>query len=295
MSPAEHSKTIGSGTLYVVATPIGNLGDLSTRAREVLANVRIIAAEDTRHTGTLLQTLGIKTPQVSLHEHNETERIAGVVERLRRGEAVALVSDAGTPLISDPGFALVRAVREAGMKVVPIPGPNAAIAALSVAGLPADRYVFEGFLPPKAAARRAHLATLEAEQRTMIFYEAPHRLAETLHDLVAVMGPLRRAVIARELTKRYETLYAGTLAELRDQLHSDPSMTRGELVLLLSGADRSGAPAVGAEATQVLRTLLEELPAGQASKLAARLTGVKRADLYELAVRWSGGPDDPAS
>jgi 16S rRNA (cytidine1402-2'-O)-methyltransferase len=272
------------GALYVVATPIGNLGDLSARARAILANVGIIAAEDTRHTGALLQAFGISTPLVSLHEHNEAARTGGLLARLEKGETVALVSDAGTPLVSDPGFELVRSATEAGLRVLTVPGPSAAIAALSVSGLPVDRFAFEGFLPAKAAARRNALALLERETRTLVFYEAPHRLREVLADMALAFGKERRAAVARELTKRFETTYYGTLQELADRAGDDADMNRGELVLLVAGAAPKDPGASTLESSQVLRTLLEELPAAQAAKLTARLTGVARADLYALAV-----------
>jgi len=272
------------GALYVVATPIGNLGDLSPRAREILSRVTIIAAEDTRHTATLLQAFGITTPLVSLHEHNEAARVESLLARLRSGDTVALVSDAGTPLVSDPGFELVRAATAAGVRVLPVPGPSAVIAALSVAGLPTDRFVFEGFLPAKAAGKRAALARLASDERTLVFYEAPHRVRETLVEMASMLGPERRAAVARELTKRFETLYYGTLAELADRAANDPDMSRGELVILVAGGEGERRPA-SLESSQVLKTLLEELPAAQAAKLAARLTGAARAELYELAVR----------
>jgi 16S rRNA (cytidine1402-2'-O)-methyltransferase len=276
--------------LYVVATPIGNLSDLSARAREILASVTIIAAEDTRHTGTLLQAFGIATPLVSLHEHNEAARAGPLVARLQRGEAVALVSDAGTPLVSDPGFGLVRAALDAGIRVSPIPGSNAAIAALSASGLPTDRFAFEGFLPAKPAARRTALAALAQESRTLVFYEAPHRLVEVVGDMAQIFGGDRRGSIGRELTKRFETMYYGTLAELAHQSTQDGDMSRGELVLMVAGVPDAGRTTLGIGSEQVLRTLLEELPAALAAKLAARLTGEKRSDLYDLAVKLQKAP-----
>jgi 16S rRNA (cytidine1402-2'-O)-methyltransferase len=244
----------------------------------------MIAAEDTRHTGSLLQAFGIATPLLSLHEHNEAARTEALLRRLQAGEAVALVSDAGTPLVSDPGFDLVRAATAAGVPVIPVPGPSALVAALCAAGLPTDRFAFEGFLPARTAARRAALGALEADERTLVFYEAPHRIQEVLADMAQVFGIDRQAVVARELTKRFETFYRGTLGELCAQALVDADMARGELVLLVAGAP-PGRQAVSLDAVTVLRTLLEELPASQAAKLAARLTGVKRAELYELAVR----------
>ncbi len=273
------------GALYVVATPIGNLADLSTRAREILGSVALIAAEDTRHTRSLLQAFGIATPLVSLHEHNEAARLRPLVERLQRGEAVALVSDAGTPLVSDPGFGLVRAALDAGIKVTPIPGPTAAITALSVSGLPTDRFAFEGFLPAKSVARKNVLAELLQEARTLIFYEAPHRLSEVLLDMAEALGAERRASIGRELTKRFETMYYGTLAELAERSKQDPDMSRGELVIVVAGLTAARSAPLSIDADKVLRTPLEELPAAQAAKLAARITGEKRSVLYERAVQ----------
>lgn len=276
------------GTLYVVATPIGNLGDLSTRAREVLAAVDLVAAEDTRHTGQLLQACGVNRPLTSLHEHNESRKAEALVARLLSGESIALVSDAGTPLISDPGFDVVGAARAQGVQVIAIPGPCAAIAALSVAGLPTDRFVFEGFLPAKSAARRSRLQDLARESRTLVFYEAPHRLIDMLQDLVAVFGSDRKATVSRELTKRFETTYAGALQELLALAEQNADMSRGEIVVIVAGA--AAAPAQSEttmNADQVLRALLDELPPSQAAKIAARLTGLKRSALYERALALS--------
>jgi 16S rRNA (cytidine1402-2'-O)-methyltransferase len=273
-----------SGTLYVVATPIGNLADLTPRAREVLASVALIAAEDTRHTRQLLQSCGIATALTSLHEHNEAHKSAELVARLARGESIALVSDADTPLVSDPGFDLVAAARGAGIAVVAIPGACAAIAALSVAGLPTDRFVFEGFLPAKSAARSERLEQLAREQRTLIFYEAPHRLVEVLSDLARIFGAERRASISRELTKRFETTYSGTLAQLNEAAERDSDMTRGEIVIVVSGAPSTSAT-LELDSDALLRALLEDLSPSQAAKVAAHVTGRKRSDLYEAALR----------
>jgi 16S rRNA (cytidine1402-2'-O)-methyltransferase len=273
-----------SGTLYVVATPIGNLADLTPRAREVLASVALIAAEDTRHTRQLLQSCGIGTALTSLHEHNEAQKSTELVARLARGESIALVSDAGTPLVSDPGFDLVAAARRAGIAVIAIPGACAAIAALSVAGLPTDRFVFEGFLPAKSAARSERLAQLARDERTLIFYEAPHRLAEVLRDMTRVFGAERSAAISRELTKRFETTYTGTLAQLNDAAERDSDMSRGEIVIVVSGAPATST-ALELDSDALLRALLEELSPSQAAKVAAHVTGLKRSDLYEAALR----------
>jgi len=279
LQPRENTK---QGILYVVATPIGNLSDISDRAREVLAKVAVVAAEDTRHSGQLLKHFGIDTPLWSLHEHNETQRAREVVARLLKGDDVALVSDAGTPLISDPGFDVVREVIAAGIRVVPIPGACAALAALSASGLPTDRFSFQGFLPAKAAARTGKLRVLRSESATLIFYEAPHRLQETLRALAEELGS-RSAVVARELTKQYESFYFGTLDDLASRASADESMRRGESVILVAGApDAPQGSTLDAET--VLRVLLEELPPSQAAKLAAKLTGAKRGDLYDQAL-----------
>lgn len=279
------------GTLYVVATPIGHLGDVSARAREVLGAVAVVAAEDTRHSGRLLQALGLSRPMLSLHEHNERERTAAVIARLQAGEDVALVSDAGTPLVSDPGFALVRAAIEAGLRVVPVPGPCAAIAALSVAGLPTDRFCFEGFLPARPAARRARLQELAGESRTLVFYEAPQRLRAALEDAAAAVGARRRAVVARELTKLHESTYHGSLAELASRAGEDMDMSRGEIVLLVAGAEARAAEEA-ADLDRTLRVLLESMPASRAAAVAARLLGARRNDCYRRALELMGGPPD---
>ena len=292
MSAGATESAVAAGTLYVVATPIGNLGDLSTRAREVLARVQLIAAEDTRHTRQLLQAFGIDTPLTSLHEHNEMHKSEALIARLAAGEAIALVSDAGTPLISDPGFDLVAAARARGVSIVVIPGPCAAIAALSIAGLPTDRFVFEGFLPAKNGARVTRLQQLASEQRTMIFYEAPHRLKDVLRDLAAEFGPERTASVSRELTKRFETTYSGTLAQLCEIAEQNADMSRGELVIVVSGNPAAPSSAHALNADQLLRALAEELSPSQAAKIAAKLTGEKRSDLYARAMQLSGASKD---
>lgn len=271
-------------TLYIVATPIGNLGDITQRALDVLRSVDRIAAEDTRHTGRLLTHFGIATPQISLHEHNEAERSGLLIERLRAGEAIALVSDAGTPLISDPGYHLVRAVRDAGLRVSPIPGPSALIAALSASGLPTDRFAFEGFLPAKTSARRARLRSLAEDGRTLVFYESTHRILDSLADLGDELGGEREAVVARELTKTFETFEQGTLAEIRARLASAPEHCRGEFVVLVAGAPPRPDDALDAEALRVLRLLLDELPVKRAARLAAEVLGLPRNRLYEAAL-----------
>lgn len=278
-----------TAALYIVATPIGNLEDLSPRAARVLGEVAVIAAEDTRTTRKLLSHFAIATPTTALHEHNEREQVPKLLERLRRGESVALVSDAGTPLVSDPGFHLVRATRDAGIAVVPIPGPCAAIAALSAAGLPSDRFVFEGFPPEKSAARRALFRRLAREPRTLIFYESTHRIVDCLADLAAEFGAEREAVVARELTKKFETVRAGPLGVLADRIARAETPRQGEFVLLVHGAEtRAGAEVSDTE--RVLATLLESLPVSQAVELAARLTGQPRNALYRRALARSS-PD----
>ena len=272
----------GSGVLYVVATPIGNMGDISARAREILAGVSAVAAEDTRHSGRLLRELGLERPLVSLHEHNERARLGELIARLRGGESIALVSDAGTPLVSDPGYLLVAAAIEAGILVSPVPGANAAIAALSASGLPCERFSFEGFLPARAAARRRRLAELAAEPRTLVLYEAPHRLVECLDDLVAACGDSRRACIAREITKRFETFYRGSLGELAARAKSDADLTRGESVILVEGV--ADAEPTAAQLDETLAVLLRHLPPSAAAAAAATLTGVRRNDAYARAL-----------
>jgi 16S rRNA (cytidine1402-2'-O)-methyltransferase len=277
-----------TGKLYVVATPIGNLGDLSPRARAVLSDCALIAAEDTRHTGILLKAFGIVTPQISLHDHNEEARTVEIIARLREGKSVALVSDAGTPAISDPGFELVRAVAAAGIEVVAIPGPCAAIAALSVGALPTDRFCFEGFLPARGSARRQRLKSLEQEARTLVIYESPHRVRETLEDCVTAFGEARAATVVREATKLHETTYRGSLLELLHKSKSDADFARGEIVLLIGGAPQLPAGDADSQATaeldKVLAALLAELPLKQAARLAAQITGARDNEAYKRAL-----------
>ena len=270
-----------AGVLYVVATPIGNLGDISARALRVLSEVAAIAAEDTRHTAQLLQYFSIQRPLIALHEHNEAAQAGALIERLRAGDSLALVSDAGTPLISDPGFRLVSAAHAAMLPVRAVPGASAAMAALSVAGQASDRFVFEGFLPAKSAARRARLQELAPERRSLIFYEAPHRLQETLDDMRAVFG--RRSItLCRELTKAFETVLRMDLAELCERVRQDEDQRRGEIVLVLEGCAQALTPVD--EHRRVLDILLQDLPVSQAASLAARLTGGRRKWFYEEAL-----------
>lgn len=272
-----------AAALYVVATPIGNLDDISSRAVAVLRGVHLVAAEDTRRTGRLLERLGVATRLSALHEHNEAERVAALLDRITAGESVALVSDAGTPLVSDPGYRLVAAARERGLAVVAVPGCCAAIAALSVAGLPTDRFRFEGFLPARAAARRERLKALRHEPDTQVFYEAVHRIGETLADLAEIFGAERRAFLARELTKLHETTYGGSLAAVMSALVADPAGDRGEFTIVVAGAEE--VPAGQLEIERVVAVLAAELPPSQAATLAARLTGVPRREAYRLASR----------
>lgn len=272
--------SVQPGCLWVVATPIGHRDDLSARAIETLRAVAVIAAEDTRHSRPLLVHHNIDTPLIALHEHNERDAVDAVVRRMQGGDAVALISDAGTPLISDPGFRLVRAARAAGIRCIPVPGACAAIAALSVAGLPSDRFVFEGFLPPKAAARRSRLQELASDARTLIFYESSHRVAESLADMRDVFGADREAVLARELTKLFETVLGEPLAELAARVVADPDQQRGEHVILVAGRGEE-ADAKLAEGQRVFAILREELPPAKAAKLAAAISGAPRKSLYE--------------
>jgi 16S rRNA (cytidine1402-2'-O)-methyltransferase len=284
----ERTGLAAAGKLYVVATPIGNLGDLSSRGRSTLENCDLIAAEDTRHTGVLLKHFGIGTPQLSLHDHNEETRAIEIIALLRKGQSVALVSDAGTPAISDPGFELVRAVAAAGIEIIAIPGPCAAIAALSIGALPTDRFCFEGFLPARGAARLARLKALATEPRTLVIYESPHRVREALEDCVTAFGEARAAVVVREATKLHETTYRGSLRELLDKSSTDADFSRGEIVLLIGGAAQAELAeedsAARAQLDKILIALLAELPLKQAARLAAQITGARDNEAYRRAL-----------
>jgi len=281
--------TKGHGRLQVIATPIGNLADLSARAREALGGADLIAAEDTRRTQILLKSLGIAKPLVSLHEHNESQRTPELLARLAAGETIALVSDAGTPLLSDPGLELVQRAAHAGFEVHAIPGPSAITSALAVAGLPTGRFCFEGFLPVRERERRAALAALAHEPRTLVFFEAPHRILRTLADMAAEFGTERPAAVARELTKVHETVYRGTLQELLARAQAEANFQRGEITIVVHGA----AAAAGAVDGQLLRRTVEllapELPPGRVAAIAAQLTGATRAAAYALATRGASG------
>jgi 16S rRNA (cytidine1402-2'-O)-methyltransferase len=271
----------GQGRIDVVATPIGNLADLAPRARDALAAADIVAAEDTRHTGALLQALGLSRPLVSLHEHNERERIDSLLARLAAGQRVVLVSDAGTPLVSDPGYALIGAAIAAGHVVSAIPGPSAVLAALAVAGLPTDRFCFEGFLPARGGPRRQRLDALAHEPRTLVLFEAPHRIVALLEDVAASFGAARRAAVARELSKTWETVYRGTLAELLTIAAADANFARGEITVVIEGAPEADGEGDEALAQRLLPVLRREMPPSRAAAIIAQLTGVPRARLYE--------------
>jgi 16S rRNA (cytidine1402-2'-O)-methyltransferase len=280
---------VSAGRLYVVATPIGNLQDISARARAILAEVEHIAAEDTRHSGAMLRQFGIATPLLSLHEHNEKSRADELIGKLQAGAAIALISDAGTPCISDPGYDLVRRAAALGIEVLAIPGPSAVIAALSIAGLPTDRFCFEGFLPAKREQRRTHLKELAAEPRTLVFYESPHRIAETLHDCAELFGAARECCMAREITKLHESTYRGSLATLVAELAQNPDMQRGEIVLVIAGAAAVEQDERAVELDRVLRELLAELPLKQAAHLASRLCGARENEAYKRALEIKKG------
>ncbi|WP_024657830.1 16S rRNA (cytidine(1402)-2'-O)-methyltransferase [Pseudomonas syringae USA007] len=278
------------GSLYVVATPIGNLDDMSVRALKVLREVSLIAAEDTRHSARLMQHFGISTPLAACHEHNERDEGSRFITRLLAGDDIALISDAGTPLISDPGYHLVRQARAAGVPVVPVPGACALIAALSAAGLPSDRFIFEGFLPAKAVGRRAKLELVKEEPRTLIYYEAPHRILECLQDMELVFGADRHALLAREITKTFETLKGLPLGELRAFVEADSNQQRGECVVLVAGwTQPEDEDVIGAEARRILDLLLEEMPLKRAAALAAEITGVRKNLLYQVALEKQKG------
>jgi len=278
-------------TLFVVATPIGNLGDISTRALEVLATVAVVAAEDTRHTRALLSRFGISAALVSLHDHNERRQVPALITRLQQGQDIALVSDAGTPLISDPGYRLVSEARASGAVVKSVPGPSALTAALSVAGLPTDRFVFEGFLPPKTSSRRSRLSALALEPRTLVFFESPRRIMATLADLADTFGAGRRVAIARELTKHFETVVCGSIEQVASILLSDESQRRGELVLIVAGNDEPIA-STAIDKEFLLEVLGEVLSPRSASRVAARLTGGGKNDYYRKLLARAGKDGD---
>lgn len=273
------------GTLYIVATPIGNLEDFSARAIATLQRVDYIAAEDTRHSRRLLDHFNINTTCLSLHEHNESQRAQQLLQYLQQGKSVALISDAGTPLISDPGFRLIQMVRSQHIQISPIPGPCAVTTALSVAGLPSDRFVFEGFLPPKTSARQKQLQSLKDETRTLVFYESPHRVLDTIDDMMLIFGEQRYIIVARELTKLFETVHGDTLLAVKNWLVTDPMQQKGEFVLLVHGAEAPNHnEMLSSENLRLLEILLTELPISQAVKLATKITGAKKSQLYKIAL-----------
>ncbi len=277
--------SIITGALYIVATPIGNLSDITHRAVDVLSHVDLIAAEDTRHSRKLLGHYGIKSQCVSLHEHNERQYAPRLIQRLQAGQSIAVISDAGTPLINDPGFILVKEARQAGIDVIPIPGPSAVITALSVAGLSTARFIFEGFLPSKAVERERRLALLATEQRTLVFYESCHRIADTLQAMVFAFGEQRSGVVARELTKLYESVRSGTLSALLDWVANNEDARRGEFVIVVAGDTPTHDAENAKEVDRVLCTLLEELSVKQAARLASGITGISKNKLYKQALR----------
>ena len=273
--------------LYIVATPIGNLGDITARAIEVLRTVDLIAAEDTRHSARLLQHFGITTRMTPYHDFSDDARVESLLSLVQAGQSIALISDAGTPLISDPGYRLVQRAKQQNIRVVPIPGVCAITTALSAAGLPSDRFAFEGFPAAKRTGRLKHYQSLVQETRTLIFYESPHRILESLDDMVEVFGAQRDAVVCRELTKTFETLHGATLGELQSWIREDPNRQRGEFVLLVRGAVVVQEEALNAEVLRMLEILLESLPLKQAAALTARISGVKKNLLYERALQMS--------
>jgi len=288
---SDSRKGESGGPLYVVATPIGNLDDLSPRATRTLASVDVVAAEDTRHSGRLLSHLGIQKRMIALHDHNEKDRAAGILAELQAGRDVALISDAGTPLISDPGYVLVREARAAGHRVSPIPGPCALVAALSAAGLPTDRFLYVGFLPAKRSGRKASLDLLSSEVATLVFYESPHRILESVRDIAEVLGSGREIVLGREITKTFETFYSGSVAEVLAELERDPHGSRGEFVVMVRGAMAQAGNSKEAtmDVDRVLRVLLAELPVKKVAKMAAELTGLSKNELYQRALALKDG------
>ncbi len=274
-----------TGILYIVATPIGNLQDITQRALDTFAQVDLIAAEDTRHSGLLLSHYGIKKPFFALHDHNEQEKAHILVEKLKQGSNIALISDAGTPLISDPGFHLVRQCREAGIRVVPLPGACAAITALCASGIASDRFCFEGFLPAKSKARKDKLENIAEEDRTLIFYESTHRILDTLEDMQSVLGEERYIVLAREMTKTWETITGNTIKNLREWLLEDPNRTKGEMVLIVEGKPKSdNNDEISPQAVKALELIAEELPLKKAAAIVAELYGYKKNALYQFGL-----------
>jgi 16S rRNA (cytidine1402-2'-O)-methyltransferase len=284
LSQDTHTMPIKNGILYIVATPIGNLQDLSPRAQSILQTVTLIAAEDTRHSRHLLTHFNINTPLQSLHEHNERQQSRALLQRLHEGENIALISDAGTPLISDPGRYLIEMAHAEQIIVMPIPGPSALIAALSVAGFQADRFVFEGFLPPKTHLRRQRLENLSSESSTLVFYEAPHRIIDCLNDMVQIFGEMRQAALVKELTKVFETVYRDTLSCILNELTVKPERQKGEFVIVIQGAPAPDTHAINPETERIFQILHKALPLKQAAKLTHEITGVSKNKLYALGL-----------
>ena len=274
---------IESGTLFIVATPIGNLEDITHRALRILAEVDLIAAEDTRHSQRLLQHYSISTRLISLHDHNEAQRAKQLIEKLHVGQNIALISDAGTPLISDPGYGLVKECRAANIKVVPLPGPCAVIAALCAAGLATDKFKFEGFLPVKAVAKQQALQALQTETSTSVFYESPRRIVDTVKQIVVELGAEREMVLAKELTKTFETFYSGTAQDCLSWLEADENHQRGEFVLMIAG-EKPNQSDVSAEAISLLKILMQELPLKKAAAVTAEQYRLKKNKLYQLGL-----------
>lgn len=275
---------MSDSTLYIVATPIGNLSDMVPRAVEVLQTAAFVAAEDTRHSAKLMSYFNIDTPLIAYHDHSDSNKLQTLLGYLIDGHDIALISDAGTPLISDPGYKLVREARKLGASIVPIPGPCAAIAALSAAGLPTDRFVFEGFLPAKGGARKKRLTQLAEETRTLIFYESPHRIVDTLSDMKDIFGGDRDAVVARELTKTYESIMAANLTEIDHMINEDPQQRKGEFVVIVAGAPEKDSHVLDSESERVLAILLTDLSVKQSSELAAKITGISKKVIYQAAL-----------
>ena len=278
---------MNQGTLYVIATPIGNRADMGERAISILKQVDLIAAEDTRHSKGLLQHYNITTPMQAYHDHNEEQATPKLIQRLLEGDNIAIISDAGTPLLSDPGYHLVKAAHASSIKVSPVPGACAAIAALSVSGLATDRFMFAGFAPHKQGARQNFYREFEHQVATLVFYESSHRIVASLKDMLLIFGEKRRVVLAREISKLFETVYSSTIGDLLDWLQADANQQKGEFVLVLEGAEEQMNPQF-AELEQLLKILLEELPVKQASQIAAKITGVKKNQIYKLALELSG-------
>ena len=272
------------GELYLVATPIGDMTDIAPRALDILNTVDIVAVEDKRRSSRLFSHFGIKTPMISYHDHSEEKQVKKIIDELLCGKSVALISDAGTPLISDPGFKLVNAAKDKSIKVSPIPGPCALIAAISASGLPSNRFIFEGFLPAKSIARITKIQNISADSRTIIFYEAPHRILDAVIDMIKVIGPSRKIVLARELTKTYETFISGTLESVLQIIEKDLNQQKGEIVIVLAGADSLEKKAENQDSKRILSVLLEELPLKQAVSLGSKITGIQKNIFYKLAL-----------